>query len=231
MNIPFSVLFPVIVSAEATNNMSVVREMVYRGTRLCVLISLPCWVLFAVFAEPLFRWYLGAAYQDVTSFVPFLAATMFFSSATSVIRLIPVPMGKPLFISVAELAFGLVNIAITVVLVGWYGWGLPGVAFGTLIAVGIKNILLQPWYVAWLVKLDLLTLSRETLYAVVPTVISGLAMTGLGGAFTGMDTVWLAIPAGVVLVLFFVSFYAIGLPSGERQRVKVALTVAWKAIS
>lgn len=230
MNVPLNVLFPVVAKAEATNNKKIVREMICRGTRLSVLFSLPCWVLFALLADPFFHWYLGSEYQDVSTFAPFIAATMFLSSATSIIRLIPVPMGQPRFISMSELAFGMVNIIITIMLVVWLDWGLVGVVYGTLVAVGIKNIILLPWYVARLVDLSLNVLLRDIFCAIVPTIVAGLFIFGLHNIF-GVS--WIApfsIPASITLLIFFVSAYFIGLPMPERKRVRSSITNALKSI-
>jgi O-antigen/teichoic acid export membrane protein len=230
INVPTTVLFPVIARAEATNNVGLVRELVYRGTRLCVLISLPCWLLFAVLAKPFFHWYLGDQCQSVDSFVLYIAAVMFFANATSILRLVPVPMGKPLFISLSELAFALLNLVITLAFVGWFRWGLAGVALGTFVAIAIKNTVLVPWYVARLVHLNVLTLLRNILYAAVPTGAGAIALVGLVHASPGSGPLWFMIPAGVALAVLFAFSYAIGLPPPERRRISRLIVVALKAV-
>jgi O-antigen/teichoic acid export membrane protein len=226
LNLPTMVLFPVIVKAEATKNIALVREMVFRGTRLCVLIALPCWLLFAALAEPFFRWYLKSQYQDVTSFVPLVAAIYLLSCSTSVIRLVPIPMGRPMFVSIVEIVVAVLNVILTVICVGWLHWGLAGCAFGTLVAIVLKNGMIVPWYVVRLVHLNVIVLLRDIFYAIVPTVLAGAVLAGLMPLVAGLHFAWLALPATIAGIVLLVASYAVGLPRAERQRARALFVVA-----
>jgi len=226
LNVPINVLFPTIVRAQTTKNLQIVREIIYRGTRLCVLMGLPCWILFVVFADPFFNWYLGVTYQNIWSFVPFLAVANFFSGATSVIRLIPVPMGKPVFISVAELVFGFLNVILVAMFVILFGWGLAGLAIAACVVISLKNVILVPVYVARLVNLEILCLLKNVFYAALPSGIMCILIVVLHSISPNMSLPWFFAVASFVLMILIISSYAIGLPEPERKKLDSVFATA-----
>lgn len=219
VSMPTAVLFPVVARAEATGNSELLSGIICRGTRTCVLLSLPLSLLFAALAEPFFKWYLGEQYQDVTSFVPLLAATTFVSAGSSVIRLVPVPFGRPLFVSVVEVVLAIANIGISIYFVAFAGWGLAGVALGTLVTHVIKNVFVLPWYVARIAEVPLRDLIQSAVLGCVPT---GFALASFFAVTMAMGQGQLTAQIMALLVaavIFVVATCTVGLHANERHRL------------
>ncbi|MCD6599368.1 MAG: oligosaccharide flippase family protein, partial [Dehalococcoidia bacterium] len=146
--VPTSVLFPVIASAEATGRLNYIESFIYRWLRLSIIFAIPIWALFGLLGGKFFRWYLGPRVADQSHFIPIVAITLLFSSVTCIIRLTPLAIGRVLFVNIMELIGALVNIGLSLLFVLLLGWGLSGVALGTVIVVVFKNLFVIPCYLS-----------------------------------------------------------------------------------
>jgi len=217
--VPISTLFPVIAGFEARGSINKVPGVVYRGTRLCILVALPFCIVVSLFAEPLFRLYLGPQYSGAGEFVPIIMVTIFFASASCVIRQVPIAIGRPVFISILEIGCAVINIGLTLLFVLRFNWGLAGVAWGTAIAVVLKNGVIIPWYLTLITDLKLTRLLYHVLRGLTPPAIIGVVLVGAVQLIDVTSILASVLSVGLLTVPYILIAYAIGLDDTDRELV------------
>jgi len=229
--VPISVLFPVVAELEATGHLNRVPNLVYRGTRLCVLVAMPGCIVVALFAEPFFQVYLGPQYSGAGKFVPIVMLTIFLGSVSCMVRQVPTAIGKPVFISILELGCAVLNLVLTLIFVLKFNWGLAGVAWATAIATGLKNGVILPWYLTRIIDLSIARLYQRILQGMIPSTITGgllivaINLFGVSGLLAScLAVVFLTVP-------YILLAYTIGLDDVDREMVATFWTRAKLAIS
>jgi O-antigen/teichoic acid export membrane protein len=222
--VPTSVFFPVLAGLEATGNLAQIPPLLVRGTRLCIIVSLPFCIIFSTLAEPLFLLYLGPAYQGAGLFVPIVMVSVLSSSSTCFLRQVPTAIGKPGFISFIEITFALINLALTLIFVIRFHWGLAGVAWGTTIATVIKNWIVIPWYLTSLVGLNLRQLARQVFQGILPSSLIGLILIPIIFYVPLLQwKVWFSLFAGLGPI-YFLLVYFLSLEGTDKALLKKILS-------
>lgn len=174
-----------------------------------------------IFARPFISLWVGPQYLD--AFLPLVIImvaripSLGQSTATGAIY----ALGKPQFLAYINLGEAIANLALSLLLVRWYG--IVGVALGTAIPLAVNCLTIQPVYTCRIVGLPIWTFVRKTL----PILIAGAAaQLPLAYAMTKVEltayweiAAWAICYYGPLLVLF----YLIMLSSEERQLFADAL--------
>ena len=141
-----TVLFPVIVDSDASDQSERLRQILLEGTRLSLATVMPIATALIVLADPLVRAWVGTAKPELLNSVIVLQILMLAvairvgnGTATMVLK----GAGQHRFLAYVNMATGLANLALSVVFVRY--WGLAGVALGTLLPIAFSAfVVLQP---------------------------------------------------------------------------------------
>ena len=132
------VLFPLIVDSDTTQQQSRLQQILVQGTRFSLATVMPIAVAVFVLADPLIRVWLGSKADEVAGAIPVLqilslavAVRVGDATATTLLK----GTNKHRMLAAVNLGTGLVNVALSALLIGPYG--LPGVAYGTLIPITV----------------------------------------------------------------------------------------------
>lgn len=134
-----AVLLPVVVDSEATQNTGRLQKVLLEGTRLSLATVLPIALVLIVLADPLIRAWIRK--PEIMAAVPVIqilafAVALRVGNATSTTLL--KGSGQIRRVAMVNIASGLVNLALSALLIGPYG--LVGVAVGTVIPVAVSSI-------------------------------------------------------------------------------------------
>jgi len=144
--------FPTVQKAVARGEMGPARWLFYRQVRLAMLVGIPMFVGFIVFGRSFIRlWMLGPEFPEAS--VQAAAVVMTILSAAKLANLLTVGSGQILaamghvkFNAGVTVTEAVLNLGLSLVFVLVLGWGLAGVAAGTLAARVLVSTFVVPWY-------------------------------------------------------------------------------------
>ncbi len=210
-------LFPVVVGLGARADLPRLRATLLDGTRLAFGLVLGVTVSLVVFAEPLVRIWMGAEFLETLPALYALAAAGVVLVAQGPLGNILLGTGRHRLVASAALAEALINAALSVVFVRW--WGVTGVAVGTAIPVVAVNVLVLLPAACRSVQVPVAELLRvatvPALVSALPAVATGLALRWYAPPSSLFEVVLEGGLAGLVFVLCFARF---GLPRADRTR-------------
>src|SRR5262249_53779036 len=120
---------------------------------------------------------------------------------------------------VSELAFALLNLVLSLFFVLGLGWGLAGVALGTTFAVVLKNLVLIPCYLRYILPLSLPRLFREVIWAVLPAFLPGFVLLLVRGVAPDAGFLALFILSTALIVPYAVVVYFLVLTQDDRSLI------------
>jgi O-antigen/teichoic acid export membrane protein len=145
-------LFPPIQRAVAQNEMGATRWLFLRAGRLALIFGLLAYVGMIVFAEPFIRlWMYGPKFgeesvRQAATVMQILACSklplLFVGASVSVLN----AMGRVRLTASLTAAEALLNLGLSLLFVLVFGWGLAGIACGTLVARLLVGTFVAPWY-------------------------------------------------------------------------------------
>ncbi len=219
--------FPPVQRTVARGEMGPARWLTYRQVRLALLCGVPIYVGFILFARPFIRLWMFDPVDFPASAVEGAAWVMVILSVSKLLFLLTVgassilaAMGHIKITAALSIGEALVNLGLSLLFVLAFGWGLLGVAAGTLAARLFVTAFLLPWYacrkagMAW-GRYIVETLGRGSLAAALFAGIC-LAVQQLGSC-----TSWPVFAGQVALsVLGYVPVALLVLvPKGDRSRL------------
>jgi O-antigen/teichoic acid export membrane protein len=175
-------LHPLAAGSHATGRLADLRQILFRGTRYTLLMGVPACVFFGLFAEPVARLWLagslGADYVLAARVLAVWALIYLFSYAMGPQWAILLGMQRIRFLVVFRVITSVLNIAGSVILVGYTDVGILGVLIPTLVAVMLRWPILSA-YTARAIGSSLWQFTRASI--VRPLVVMlGLVLLGLG---------------------------------------------------
>ncbi len=213
------VLFPVVVDSDASERQVRLQQILLQGTRLSLAMVLPIAAALILLADPLLRAWLGSkATPSMLGAVPIIqilavAVAIRVGNATGATVLKGANCHRML--AFVNLGTGVVNIALSVALVGAYG--LTGVAVGTLIPIAASSMFIL--YPAACRRVGL-SVRHAVVESVIPAIWPALVVIAIGFWVTG------SAPSGTLLavmlqavaggVLYLALFFAVAI--GRRDR-------------
>lgn len=211
------VLFPLIVDSDTTNQQPRLQQILLEGTRLSLAMVIPMAAAIFVLADPLIRAWLGSGADAVAGAIPVLqilsiAVAIRVGDATSTTLL--KGAGRHKLVAGVNLAAGVVNVALSALLIGRFG--LVGVAYGTLIPIACAAAFVL--FPAACRRVGV-PVGHAFLHAVVPAVWPAIA----AGAFLVLvrtsvpSTLWAVLLASGVAGLVYLALF-IGIALSPRER-------------
>ena len=139
-------LLPLSAAAFGRGDLAQVRRYYIKGTlislALLTTVSLLAWL-----AAPLiFKLWLGDKMNPTRRILPLVLIHTVLGGSAAVGRSVLLAIGRVRAFTAATLLAGLLNVAVSYALVKYAHLGLPGIIYGTIIAVTARAALWQPWY-------------------------------------------------------------------------------------
>ncbi len=140
-----SVTTPMFSSMEARDQSEKIRNLLTNGTRYLSLIAIFVGMSLILYGKPFIRLWIGEGYSSsyyvmLILIVPYMIALSQSMSLTAAYGI-----GKHKFLSVVTIGEGVLNLALSILLVRRYG--IYGVALGTAIPMLIVKLFIQPVYI------------------------------------------------------------------------------------
>lgn len=168
------VLFPVIVSSDATNDNRRLQQILQQGTLLSLATVLPIAVALVMLADPLIRaWTKNAEMAAAVPVLQILAVAVAVRVGNATGSTVLKGSGQHRLLAFTNLGAGVVNVILSIVLVRTYG--LVGVAVGTVIPLAAAAVLILNPAACRRVGLPIRHL---LLRSVIPAVWPALVMAG-----------------------------------------------------
>jgi O-antigen/teichoic acid export membrane protein len=213
-------IFPAIQRDVATGDLNSVRWTYLRLVMISLVFGLPMYLGFAIFGDSFINLWMGREFSEA-------AIVIIILSASKLILLVPTgawnllyATGNVWFTTVVTMVEAILKLALALVFVMALGWGLAGVAAGTLVAVLLARGVLLPWYAHRRIGLTNRTFAAR---AVVPGLLCGTAFAGwciLVRLVVPGDT-WLLFAAQVALALLGYTPLALWLLVSKSDRTRV----------
>ena len=219
------VLFPLMIDSDTTNQRGRLQQILVQGTRFSLATVLPISTAVFVLADPLIRVWLGSKAEELAGAVPVLqilaiAVSVRVGNATGTTLL--KGTGKHRLLAAVNLTSGVVNVVLSALLITRYG--LPGVAYGTLVPItaaaalilfpaACRHVGLSVAHVAW----------RGVVPAVWPAVPAALTMEALH-AWSAPSLVTLIAQSAAGTLVYVALFFGIAIGARDRavylQKIK-----------
>ncbi len=210
-----AVLFPVVVDADATQQIGRLQQVLIEGTRLSLATVLPIAVVLLVLAYPLVDAWVGARMIVAAPVIQILAVAVALRVGNATSTTLLKGAGQVRRVAMVNIVTGLVNLALSAALVTAYG--LVGVAVGTLVPVAIASIFVLFPDACRRVELPVAeAFSRAVWPAVWPAVVTG-AVLMLARPYLGSGLIAVLIGSAVGASLY-VAFFVLAV--GRRDRAQ-----------
>ena len=211
-----SPLLPRIAELDGQNRQADMQELFLRVTRISALVSLAVGALILLDGRSLLLHWVGRQYLSSYPVLVLLTIGTVVSLAQLGAAGALAAVGRHRAYGVWTLAEGVANLILSVYWARKYG--IVGVALGTAVPLLAVKLVLQPWYVARVLKFTLWQYVREALARPVAVCILLLALCTPWGGFQAVDSIWrfLWIIAGQGVIACGLVF-VIGLDRSDRR--------------
>ncbi len=192
-------VFPVVVSSAALGQVDRLRAVFLRGTQLSLAIVIILTICLILLARPLIIFWVGPEFSESIPVIYVLAFVVIIRICFSPAQVLLEGAGKHRLLAISTVATGIANLLLSIFLVR--GYGLIGVAFGTLIPLSVMSSLV-----------------------IFPAACRRIGLS-VGRAFSVaiLPALWPSLPM-VLLVLFTRSIFANGVPALAVQAIIAVLS-------
>jgi O-antigen/teichoic acid export membrane protein len=209
------VLLPLASELHAENDAARLRRMFIASTRLTLVLAVAIGGTLSLLARPILSLWVGPAYASASSLVAVLTLASGFATVQWPAGAVLQGMTRHRLLAATSLGLGLLNLAISVALVG--PLGLMGVALGTLIPSAIEFAIVVP-YTMRVVGVSAATAVKEILWpALSPAAPMGLALYFLRPLADTPGLLPTLAVAAAGLAGFGIAYLALGASRAERQ--------------
>ena len=211
------VLFPFIVDSDTTNQNARLKRLLLEGTRLSLATVVPIAMALMILADPLVRAWVGPKMMDSAPIVQLLAIVVALRVGNATGTTLLKGAGRVRYLAFANIATGLVNLAMSALLVK--SFGLVGVAVGTLVPVALSTMFVLFPAACRRVEVPLGHALRFSVWpAIWPAVVAGLCLQGVR-LIVPINATLLAVSgeAGAAAIVYF-ALFAIAI--GRRDRTE-----------
>jgi O-antigen/teichoic acid export membrane protein len=219
--LPASALVPAASQLDARARPDALRGLYLRATRYTIILVAPIAATLMVGARPLLLTWLGAEIAEVATPARVLLITWLVYANLAIAFPILIGTGRVRFLMLFNLGTALLNLALSLLLVGPFG--ILGVIVGTVAA----DSLLFPlgmWYA--LRALDISPayyLKRVAVPAYLPLIVPvGLALTGMALGTTA-TLAGVAVTGAVAVAAYWLLAYRVSIPPAEREDLRALL--------
>ena len=216
------VLFPVVVDSDTTRRTERLQKVLLEGTPLSLAMVVPIAVPLILLADPLVRAWVGPKMIASAPVIQILAVAVALRVGNATGTTILKGAGKVRYLAIVNIITGLVNLALSAILIT--PLGLNGVALGTLMPIAVSTIFVLFPAACARVGLSVASAIRHAVWPAMwpaAVVAGGLAVVrrfSIGGTLLAV-LMEAALAAAVYLALFFM------IAVGRRDRAQYAAKV------
>lgn len=211
------VLFPVVVDSDALQRRARLQRVLVEGTKFSLAMVLPMAITLMSLAHPLIYAWVGRKSPGLMGsavIIQILALAVALRVGNATGTVILKGAGEHRMLAWTNILTGVVNLALSVLLVHWYG--LVGVAVGTLIPVGLAAVFVLYPAACHRVGLSVGSVWRQAVWPTAwPAAVVGCILT-LTRDFTGDTLVGVALASAAGGLLYLGLFFAVAI--GRRDR-------------
>jgi O-antigen/teichoic acid export membrane protein len=213
------VLFPTIVDSDAAQKRHQLQQILLEGTRLSLLMVVPIATALIMLANPLVHAWLGRNADKVAGCIPvlqILAVVVTFRVGNATSTTLLKGAGEHRLVAWVNLGTGVVNALLSIALIGPFG--LPGVAWGTLIPIAFSAVFILYPAACRRVGVPVKRAFRES---VLPALWPAFAMAGLLAVTRNISSgtfLAVACQAAAGGVLYLALFFILAI--GKRDRAE-----------
>lgn len=143
-----SVIAPQITTYQAKEQWEPIGNALCRVTKYSAMISFPLCTSLAILTLPIFYLWLGEGYEISIEIMPWYALSLLFFGCQVAPALMLIALGKNRLPSTLAPIIAGCNLAVVLIFVGFYGYGLRAIAITMFVCTFIRLGLFQTWYVA-----------------------------------------------------------------------------------
>ena len=207
------VIFPVVVDCDTAQREDRLRQLLVQGTRLSLATSLPVAGSLILFAAPVVVGWTGREFIEAAAVLQILALVVLVRVAGSTAATVLTGGGHHQLVAGSNFAAAMVNIVLSILLIRVYG--LPGVAFATLVPVTVRVMAIVIPAACRRVGISLTHFVAKAIWpAAWPAVI---AIGGLALLSPTAPSIWQAVLRGGVAGLVYAVLF-LGLAIGRQER-------------
>jgi O-antigen/teichoic acid export membrane protein len=212
-----TVLYPTVVDSDESARTEHLQKILVQGTRLSLAMVLPVGLALFALADRIIPVWLGTRLPEMQGTIPLLQLLAVVTvirvaagTATTVLK----GANRHQLLAAASVVCGLAKLALSVLLIPWFG--LPGVAFGTLVPLALSTVFIVFPAACRRVALPIGTLVRR---AVVPALWPAVVVAALYAMLPTASAPRLMVVAleAAIGVLLYTILFA-GLAVGRRDR-------------
>ena len=208
-------LFPLVVDSDAAVRLDRLRLIMIHGTSLSLAFAVPVCVGLSIAAGPIIATWVGPSFRGSVIVAQLLLAVVVVRVGTSSATVILKGAGQHRLLAVTNATTAVVNVLLSVVLIGPFG--LAGVAVGTLLPVVVAGAVVIFPRACRRVGLPASTVLRQAVWPALWPAVGLTAVIWVGLPYAGSRLVGigaLLVLAGLVYEALFVAF---AVSPGERR--------------
>ena len=215
-----AVLFPVVVDADATQQVGRLQKVLIEGTRLSLATVLPIALVLIVLAYPLVTAWVGSKMLVAAPVIQILAVAVALRVGNATSTTLLKGAGQVRRVAIVNIVTGVVNLILSALLVRPFG--LVGVAVGTLIPVAIASTCVLFPDACRRVELPVAHAFRRSVWpAAWPAVVTGIVLQALRAY---LPAGLIGIAAGSAFAsLLYVALFVIAVGRRDREQYTARL--------
>ena len=209
------VLFPTVVDNDASSRLARLQSIFLIGTRLSLATVVPIGGALMLMATPLVQAWVGPDFAGSAIVVQLLALTVIMRVGNATASTVLKGAGRHRLLSVCSVVTALVNLSLSVAIVGRLG--LTGVALGTLVPVGVAAIFVVFPAACRRVELPVQRVLAEAVWpAVWPAAVMGAYVVATR-PLIGQSLVAVGAEMIAAVGVYAITFLTFGISAAERR--------------
>jgi len=223
-----AVVMPVASELDAGDDRATIRKLYVAASRVALATIVPVATVVMVLGGDILRLWVGADYVQYAPLVLVLAiASVLMTSQRPAVEMLQ-GMAQHRVIAITSVVAGIANIALSIVLVRWFG--LMGVALGTLVPTVVMTLAVVAPFASRRFGVPMRAwLSQVWMPAVLPALPAGALLWSLARTFPAPSLVALAAWVAAATVVYGAGY--LGMPAARMERRLLSEGVIWKIFS
>jgi O-antigen/teichoic acid export membrane protein len=211
-------LMPLVSQSKGAGNVDTVRRILVDGTRFLLAIAVPFIALLFFYADAIVILWMGQEFAESVPLLRILLLAVLFSSVQLNAANVLGMTGKHRFVAFAMGGSAVLNLILSIALIQIFG--LTGVALGTLLATLAAEFLLVVPRACREQGLGLGDFLRHAIWPTMPALVPALGIAALMAYVQPPSNFgWIILEGSIAALLYYATFYRIGLSSWERELV------------
>ncbi len=209
------VLFPSVVDNDVSARLHRLQAIFLIGTRLSLVTVVPIGVALMLYADRLVQAWVGPSFAASAVILQLLSLIVIIRVGAATATTLLKGGGRHRLIALTNLAMGVVNVALSVVLVHWFG--LVGVALGTLLPIAVGTLFVV--FPVCCRRVDV-SFARAIAEGIWPAVWPAAVMSGyvvLTRGFLGESLVGVGAEMSLASLVYVATFLFFGITPAERR--------------